>query len=175
MGGKTGVAPVRTASERDPRSASRSRCSLGDEGTTVGHCPNMQRRRAGRLVFLPTTALATDRPNDVSGANAGVLLQHFAFAGSSPRIVESQTGGRCTHAEVPIYLRSAQVRVRTTQDPCPEGTNGWSRTFHVWSLCLQLDNPRPADRRLGQSNAQKLLFDSPGLSAFWRNGNSTNQ
>jgi len=38
----------------------------------------------------------------------------------------------------------------------------------LWSLRQKLDSPRQADRRLGQSNAQKRLFDRPGLSTFWR-------
>jgi len=37
------------------------------------------------------------------------------------------------------------------------------------SLRQKLDSPRQADRRLGQSNAQKRLFDRPGLFTFWRN------
>ena len=41
----------------------------------------------------------------------------------------------------------------------------------LWSLRQKLDSPRQADRRLGQSNAQKRLFDRPGLSTFWRNDN----
>jgi len=41
----------------------------------------------------------------------------------------------------------------------------------VWSLRQKLDSRRQADRRLGQSNAQKRLFDRPGLSTFWRNDN----
>ena len=40
---------------------------------------------------------------------------------------------------------------------------------HGWSLRQKLDSRRQADRRLGQSNAQKRLFDRPGLSTFWRN------
>jgi len=43
----------------------------------------------------------------------------------------------------------------------------------LWSLRQKLDSPRQADRRLGQSNAQKRLFDRPGLSTFWRNDNKT--
>jgi len=100
------------------------------QGTTVGRCPNISGRRAGRLAFLPTTALAPDRPNDVSGATAGVLLQTFTFARLSPCIVESQTGGRRTHAEVPIYLRPEQLLARTMEDPFAVGTNGWPRPFH---------------------------------------------
>jgi len=42
----------------------------------------------------------------------------------------------------------------------------------IWSLRQKLDSPRQADRRLGQSNAQKRLFDRPGLSTFWRNDHS---
>jgi len=41
----------------------------------------------------------------------------------------------------------------------------------LWSLRQKLDSPRQADRRLGQSNAQKRLFDRPGLSTFSRNDN----
>jgi len=41
----------------------------------------------------------------------------------------------------------------------------------LWSLRQKLDRPRQADRRLGQSNAQKRLLDRPGLSTFWRNDN----
>jgi len=41
----------------------------------------------------------------------------------------------------------------------------------LWSLRQKLDSPRQADRHLGQSNAQKRLFDRPGLSTFGRNDN----
>jgi len=39
-------------------------------------------------------------------------------------------------------------------------------------VAQKLDRPRQAYLRLGQSNAQKRLVDSPGLSTFWRNDNT---
>ena len=47
-----------------------------------------------------------------------------------------------------------------------------SSSLLMWSLRQKLDSLRQADRRLDQSNAQKILFDRPGLSTFWRNDNT---
>ena len=44
--------------------------------------------------------------------------------------------------------------------------------FVMVALRQKLNRPRQADRRLGQSNALKRLFDRPGLSTFWRNDNT---
>ena len=41
-----------------------------------------------------------------------------------------------------------------------------------WSLRQMLDSPGQADRRFGQSKAQKCLFGRPGRSTIWRNNNS---
>jgi len=56
---------------------------------------------------------------------------------------------------------------------CPPKDGGCrERGCRIWSLRQKLDSPRQEDRRLGQSNAQKRLFDRPGLSTFWRNDNT---
>jgi len=70
----------------------------------------------------------------------------------------------CTDEE---YLR-VTVRSRKKNG----GVLTSSLQLSLWSLRQELDSPRQADRRLGQSNAQKRLFDRPGLSTFWRNDNS---
>ena len=67
----------------------------------------------------------------------------------------------------------AVVWTRVAHDAPISGASGARDGYDaLWSLRQKLDSPRQADRRLGQSNAQKRLFDRPGLSTFWRNDNT---
>jgi len=52
-GGRTGVAPVRTASERDPRSTSRSRCSLRNNRAAVGATERLEGCAVGHGAWSP--------------------------------------------------------------------------------------------------------------------------
>ena len=47
------------------------------------------------------------------------------------------------------------------------GCNVYGRSVKSWR------DPGQANRCLGQSNAEKRLFDRPGLSTYWRNDNQT--
>ena len=84
-----------------------------------------------------------------------------------------QSQGRRAWWEKEMEACNRQSESRMPRWSKPTGAlSSRSRGVHsLWSLRQKLDSPRQADRRLGQSNAQKRLFDRPGLSTFWRNDN----
>jgi len=82
--------------------------------------------------------------------------------GSKSRIFNpcwlSASFARCDMQAINMTLTNG--RLSSQSGPVYGGRKGVEYGL-VWSLRQKLDSPRQADRRLGQSNAQKRLFDRP--------------
>ena len=170
------------------RTSVRTRCTSPAIGVLLSLCPSSRRRHAvnqqakdriggdQKCVVCVFRTWGDGRACGVYGRAAiAVLVNSSAMYQYLHCLPSEDAFEHCgDHYRAGPGLLPAHVNVSKRNLLTDSLSGGGAPRPAIWSLRQKLDSPRQADRRLGQSNAQKRLFDRPGLSTFWRNDNTEN-